>query len=279
MTSETPVVTSNDTPARRPGNFGPRDKKSRFAKRPRIVWMNGKTVRGILEDMQLVYHQTSDKDSGVGQRWWRRLLRNNPAKFLEMMWKEEKRQLGYDEEAASQAAELEKANEQVSKLKAKVAELETNLREERAKMTAKLLEESRDVRQHRAVKMVEKLIDDFRLKTENERQLSVKIGQCISCGHKLSPKPSETDRIVEEPERRVSMVAPDPVIERRVDQAISKPEQRSEPVNMTDEDRPKWRAYIDKIRRKQRPLNLTPEEVGFYRKYGSPLIYIKDMKN
>lgn len=263
MPGELAQTLPTEAPVRRRGNFGPRDKKSRFVKRPRLVWVEGKTVKGILEDMQLVYQQSSNKDSGAGQKWWRKLLRDDPLKFLETLRKEEKRQLGYDEAAAEQAEELEEANKRVSELKAKVAELEKSLQEERAKMTAKLLEETRNVCNYRAVKMVEKLIEDFRVKSESERQQAVKAGRCVVCGQKPSPKASEPERIVAE----------------QVDRSIPESYQANEPVNMTDEDRPKWRAYVAKIQRNQRPLNITTDEIGLCRKYGSPIHYIKGRKN
>jgi len=265
--------------ARGPGNFGPRDKKNRFVKRPRMVWVDGIRVKGVLEDLQMVYNQPAHKDSSPAQRLWRRMFNKDPVKFLDTMWNEEKRQLGYDEAAAEQAEELSKANKQVSELKAKVADLGKSLREKNAELTAKLLEKSRDIRNYRAVKQVEKLLDDFRLKTENERQQSVKAGQCFVCGQKLNQNPREAERNVEEPERRENVAISKPVTVQQVECNIPDSEHTNEPVNLTDEDRPLWRAYIAKIQRKQRPLNITADEISLCRKYGNPLRYINGMKN
>jgi hypothetical protein len=303
MAGELAVAVPTEAPARRRGNFGPRDKKNRFAKRPRVVWVEGKRARGILEDMQMVYHQTSDKDSGVGQKWWRKLLRDDPVKFLETVWKVEKWQLGLDEAAEEQARELEKANEQVRKLKAKVTDLETSLREKSAELTARVLEEARDIRNYRAVKEVEKLIDDFLLKTEKERQQSVKIGQCILCGQKLRSKPSEAALVVVEPERRDTAVVPTPATVQQIDSSIPEPRQPKEPVavpkpitlrqvdpripetlqfmdpwNLTDEDRPYWRALAAKMKRNELPLSYNLLDFELIQKYGHPSLYIK-MKN
>jgi hypothetical protein len=157
-----------------------------------------------------------------------------------------------DEAAVQQTVEYDQAKQRVAELEAKVANLEKDLQEERAKIANKLEQVARDVR----------------LKLANELKQLVKEAKSAQCVQKPGPELGDAGLSVAVSQKK-AVVITQPNRTPQVVRSLARTQCRIDPIGLTTSELPLWREIVAKARRKG-PLSLTQEEAAVYIKYGPP---------
>jgi DNA repair exonuclease SbcCD ATPase subunit len=154
---------------------------------PKPVAIEGITVEGILQQMQLAYQTTQPvgtKDP-VGVRRWRKLFLMKPDRFLAILTDQEKKLNERQEANRKQREEFTALGERKRELETENATLKSKITELEAKLPE--VDEYDDPAVERLEELTRKLLAECERKSVEEEKLFVREGKCVMCGQRPIP--------------------------------------------------------------------------------------------
>lgn len=151
------------------------------------VTIEGITVDGILQQMQLAYQTTQPvgtKDP-VGVRRWRKLFITKPDKFLTILADQEKKLFERQEANRKRCEQVEALGKRKSELETENAALKSKIAELEAKLPE--VDEYDDPAADRVKALCDKLLAEGEAERVEEEKQFVREGKCVMCGQ--PPKP------------------------------------------------------------------------------------------